>query len=190
MLALVVVAGCAIEATEATGKDTAFDQTHPAVPFSVTADVPFDLGEGKDALRVTVLNVSAFDQTPEHFPRLRVAMRSENDSDRTLSNPDIQLRCDESTIGGEWYGGSTWEIDALLRAGESREGEVYVGFPAKSPDSQYSVASCTNGYLAITGTRWNDRQTYEARMVVPPEVIEASIDAPIGQHLPRPRPLS
>lgn len=182
-----VVGGCTIEAT---ANDTEFDTTHPAVPFNVTVDVPFDLGEGGNALRVTVMSISPFDQTPEHFPRLRVAMRSENDSDRTLDNPDVQLHCDESSIGGEWYGGSTWEIQAGLRSGESREGEVYVGFPAKAEDSQYSVASCSNAYLSITGIRWNDRQTYEARIVVPPEVIDGAVDAPVGEHLPRPRPQS
>lgn len=177
--------GCTIEASN---KDTAFDTTHPPVPFEVAMTTPFDLGEAPDAVRITVLNVSAFDQTPEHFPRLRVAMRSENDSDRSLANPDIQLHCDESPVGGEWYGGSTWEINAVLRSGETSEGEVYVGFPAKGELSQYPVASCTNAYLTLTGTRWNDRQKYEARLTVPTDVIDAAIDAPIGVHLPLPRP--
>jgi len=184
-LAVSAVAGCA-GTTPDVGAE--FDKTHPPVPFSVTEGTAFDLGEGQDTVRLTVMHISEFDQTPEHFPRLRIAMRSENTSDRTLNNPDLQLHCDESPVGGEWYGGSTWEIDAILKSGETREGEVYIGFPPKTDRSQYAVASCTNAYIAITGTRWNDRQTFEARITVPPEVIQAAIDAPIGEHLPRPRP--
>lgn len=165
-----------------------FDTVTDPVPFDVKLGDSFDLGDPGNVIRLVILNIDAFDQTPERFPRLRVAVRSENVSDRTLNNPDVQLFCDEATSGGGYHGGSTWEMNAVIKPGEFREGELYLGFPPKDSNPQYSIASCSNPRIIFTGTNWNTRQQFQARFEVPVEVIDAAIEARIGVNLPLPPP--
>ena len=133
---------------------------------------------------VTMMSVVAYTQNPSGFPRLVVAMRSENTTDRMLRNPAAELQCDEGPDGGDWYNGSTWEADGLLPAGNVNEGQLYLGFPAKPGASGYPVPTCTNPQIVMTLTDDSTRQQHLIKFAVDPSVIQNAIQAPIGPELP------
>jgi hypothetical protein len=133
-----------------------------------------------------LLRIESFDQSVDAFPRLRVILRSENLTDQVMRNPAVELWCDESEDGGEWFLGSTWEAHALLPPAEVSEGEIIVGFPHKPESERYPVASCSNARVKVIGENTADRQQSVAVYAVEPEVIDEAIDAPRGRQLPLP----
>lgn len=137
-------------------------------------------------VEVTVLSIDAFDRSPEGFPRLQVAVRSENTTFGPVRNPDAELVCDEVPVGGEWWNGSTWEANSLLGPGEVNEGLVYVGFPSLADRPEYPVPTCTNARAVLTATDVTDRSETQLVYPVEAEVIDAAIDALLGNPLPLP----
>ena len=133
-----------------------------------------------------VLSIAEFEQSPEAFPRLRMTIRTENTTEKSLRNPDVKLWCDEATEGGEWYMGSTWEANALLPPQEVNEGEIYVGFPRKPDADRYPVPTCTNPRVVVTATDTTDRRRQVATYRIDPDLIETAIAAPRGRPLPLP----
>ena len=146
------------------------------------------LGVGIDhfGVDVNVLRIESFDQSPDAFPRLRAIIRSENTSELMARNPAVELWCDESEEGGEWYLGSTWEAYALLPPAEVTEGEIIFGFPHKPESDRYSVASCSNARVKVIAEKTSDRQESIAVYALEPEIIDEAIDAPRGRRLPLP----
>jgi hypothetical protein len=131
-----------------------------------------------------MMSVDAYAQNPAGFPRLVVAMRSENTTDKMLRNPAAELQCDENTDGGDWFTGSTWEADGLLPAGNVNEGQLYLGFPPKPGASAYPVPTCTNPQIVLTLTNDSTRQQHLIKFAVEPSVITDAIQAPLGLELP------
>jgi hypothetical protein len=137
-------------------------------------------------VNVTMMTVDAYTQTPTGFPRLVVAVRSENTTDKMLRNPDTELQCDEASQGGDWYNGSTWEAGGLLPAGNVNEGQLYLGFPAKPSSDNYPVPTCTNPRIVMTLTDDSTLQQHVIRFPVDVAVIQQAIEAPLGPNLPLP----
>jgi hypothetical protein len=135
---------------------------------------------------ITMMTVDPYTQTPTGFPRLVLAVRSENTTDRMLRNPQAELRCDEAADGGNWYNGSTWEADGLLPAGNVNEGQLYLGFPAKRGSSDYPVPTCTNPQIVMTLTNDSTLQQHMIKFPVDLSVIQEAIQAPLGLELPLP----
>jgi hypothetical protein len=127
----------------------------------------------------TMLDMEAFDQSADGFPRLRVTMRTQNNLKVPWENPDVAIHCDESSSPGDWYDGSTWEANGILPGGRVHEGQIIVGFPPKDGASRYPVPTCTNAIVAVTGTDPLDRdRKIISNYSVPPEMVTEAIDAP------------
>ncbi len=137
-------------------------------------------------VHVTMMTVDPYTQTPTGFPRLVVAVRSENTTDRMLRNPKTELQCEEGAGGGEWYNGSTWEADGLLPPGNVNEGQLYLGFPAKRGAPDYPVPTCTNPQIVMTLTNDSTLQQHVVKFPVDLKVIQEAIQAPLGPELPLP----
>lgn len=127
----------------------------------------------------TVMAIEPFDQTNDAFPRFRVAMRTENTRPAPWVNPEVRVRCKESTDRGEWYKGSTWESAGILPGGTVNEGQVIVGFPRKSNTDLYPVPTCTDAAIVVTGTDPLDRRrSIVTAYALDPTVVQQAIDAP------------
>jgi hypothetical protein len=146
------------------------------------------IGRSEDLFGVAlvVTGITEFSQSPKGFPRLAVALRSQNTTLRPGRNPVVQLHCHEAAAGGDWYAGSTWEANGYLDPGEVDEGVIYVGFPAKTSNPSYSVARCTDAEVVVTATRDSDRARIIVSVPVPPPPIGKAIDQPRGPEMPLP----
>ena len=146
------------------------------------------IGKPEDlfGVKVSVVRIEAFSQSPESFPRLRVTMRSENQSEFDQQNPDVQLKCDESDKGGDWFLGSTWEPSGRLAKGVVNEGMVILGFPHKPSNPRYALPNCTNARVELTA---NEPGTFASVVVAYPVGADIAADAerqPLGPSLPLP----
>jgi hypothetical protein len=112
-------------------------------------------------------------------------MRSQNTTLDRKRNPDVSLHCEEAPKGGDWYAGSTWDINGQLAPGAVDEGVLYVGFPHKA-EPRYPVARCTDAHLVVTGTRSADRAKISVTVPVPAATISKAIDQPRGRPMPLP----
>jgi hypothetical protein len=160
-----------------------------AAPLPAPTVATGEIGQTTNLMGVdiTLMSVDSYTQTPKGFPRLVLAVRSENTTDRALRNPQTELRCDESPDGGDWYNGSTWEADGLLPAGNVNEGQLYVGFPSKpGTRDNYAVAACTNPQVVMTLMEDSTLQQHILRFAVDPSVVAKAVDAPLGPELPLP----
>jgi hypothetical protein len=139
------------------------------------------LGDRVDdfGIEVAVIAVAAYQQSDDGFPRVAVTMRSQSSLDAPWQNPDVTLRCEESSEPGEWYAESTWEPNGILPGGQINEGRLIVAFPPKPDADEYPVPTCTHPAIEVTGTdrRDRDRQII-TRYPVPSSVIDQAIDAP------------
>lgn len=131
-------------------------------------------------------DLTVFSQSPTAFPRLRLAVRSENTSGRDQQNPDVQLVCDESPQGGDWYSGSTWEPNGLLANGLVNQGEVIVGFPRKPQNPRYVVPDCTAAHVSVIATDPGNGGTLTVNYPVGADLIAEAVRAPIGPGRPLP----
>jgi hypothetical protein len=159
-----------------------------ANPLPTPTEAQGELGKTISVMGVdiTMMTVDPYTQTPTGFPRLVVAVRSENTTDRMLRNPQVELQCDEAADGGEWYNGSTWEADGLLPAGNVNEGQLYLGFPSKRGAPDYPVPTCTNPQIVMTLTNDATLQQHVITYPVDLTVIQQAIEAPLGPELPLP----
>ena len=152
----------------------------PPAPDDVVRQVGM-LGTPVDYYGVdaTVLGMEAYDQSADGFPRLRVTVRSQSHLDVPWENPAVVIRCDESSLPGDWYRGSTWEANGILPGGRIHEGQIIVGFPPKENADRYPVPTCTNGDVEVTGTDPLDRDRKTVTSyAIPPDMIRTAIDAP------------
>ena len=156
-------------------------------PPDVTRSGSIGTAEDFFGMSTRVVDVATFSQTPNGFPRLAVTLRSENTTDRRSQNPDIQLKCDESPTGGDWYRGSTWEPSGLVDAGSVNEGIVYIAFPAKPGNLRYSVPTCTGAQLMVTGTDMPTRARVIVGYPISADVINEAVNQPQGPSLPLPQ---
>ena len=173
MAAVVLLVGCTKEAESST-------KTHVDHRTG-------KIGEQNDlyGIDTTVLRIEPFDQSPEGFPRLRVTVRSESTLAAPSENPDVQLRCKESTESGVWHLGSTWEPVGLLSAGTVSEGQVIVGFPHKAGAQRYPVPTCTDAHVDVVAQNPVDSsESVSVRYDVDADLIDQAIDAPRGASLP------
>lgn len=145
------------------------------------------IGQPEDlfGVEVEVVAVSEFSQSVDGFPRLAVSMRSNNATLDRKRNPFVELRCEEARKGGDWFAGSTWNVNAQLAPGATHEGVLYVGFPHKE-EPRYPVARCTDARLVITGIRSADRAKVIVSVPVPAATISKAIDQPRGRPMPLP----
>lgn len=174
--AVTLVAGCTKESPPNAALDSG-----PSVRAGV-------IGKPEDlfGVRVSVVRIEVFSQSPDSFPRLRVTMRSENQSSFDQQNPDVQLKCDESRDGGDWFLGSTWEPSGRLAKGVVNEGMVIVGFPHKPANPRYVVPNCTNARVQLMA---DEPGTFRSVIVDYPVGADISADAerqPLGPNLPLP----
>jgi hypothetical protein len=178
----VAVALCAVGCSQTKAAPDA------AAPLPKATLARGELGQSVTVMgvKLTMMTVDPYTQNPKGFPRIVVAMRSENTTDRMLRNPDAELRCDEAPDGGEWYSGSTWEADGLLPAGNVNEGQLYLGFPAKSGTTDYPVPTCTNPQIVMTLTNDSTLQQHVVKFPVDGNVVQQAIGEPIGPELPLP----
>ena len=175
---LAVVAACSRDYRSELGP---LKLEHPAKPDMVgQIGVPVTY----NGVEFTMLNVTAFDQSPNAVPRLQLTIRTDNAGHDTNRNPDVGLHCDESTAAGEWFQGSTWESKGLLPTGEVREGVLLEGFPRKANATQYNLVSCTNARIIVTmsGVDVPQRVIYAVDAVT----ISEAIRRPRGPNLPLP----
>jgi hypothetical protein len=181
-LVAVAIAFAAIGCTSTQTKATA----DAAAPLPRPTQTTGQLGTtiSMMGVAITMMSVDAYTQNPSGFPRLVVAMRTENTTDRALRNPQAELQCDEGPDGGDWYTGSTWEADGILPAGNVNEGQLYLGFPAKQGASGYPVPTCTNPQIVMTLTDDSTRQQHLIKFAVQPSVITDAIAEPLGFELP------
>jgi len=156
-------------------------------PPDVTRSGAVGVAEDFFGVSARVIDVVTFSQTPTAFPRLAVTIRSENLGTKRSQNPDVQLVCDESRTGGDWYRGSTWEPSGLLDAGTVNEGVVYVGFPSKPEDDKYSLPTCTRARLVLTGTEMSTRAKIIVDYPISADLINEAINQPQGPNLPLPQ---
>ena len=175
LLAVVVAAGCSKEAPP----DPALD------PEPVHRDGSVGRAEDLFGVSVEVMGVEEFTQSPDGFPRLAVSMRSHNTTLDRKRNPEVALHCKEAQKGGDWFSGSTWDVNGQLAPGAVDEGVLYVGFPHKS-EPRYPVARCTDARLLVTGTRTSDRAQIVVSVPVPAPTISKAIDQPRGRPMPLP----
>jgi len=161
-------------------KPTPTTTTVPPATGTFGADVAYG------GVLATVVDVMAFDQSPDAVPRVKVVMRSENTSDHVQHNPNLELICDESTNTGDWFLGSTWEPNVVLPVNVVAQGEVIIGFPDKVDNPEYPVVSCTTPRLRLTV---EDVRTDAVKTVdypVPVEVVTEATKRPRGPALPLP----
>ncbi len=142
--------------------------------------------ESLGGVDVTVVRVDAFTKSPQGFPRLAVTVRSRNSGTIRRENPDLQVRCDESPRGGDWFLGSTWEPSSLIDGGGRSEGVAYLGFPSKPENDRFTVPTCTGPKLTFIRLDDTTDQRIEVSIPVPDSVIAEAIDAPAGPALPLP----
>ena len=182
-VAAVLVALCAFGAgcTEEAGPQPDLD------PPDITRSGSIGTTEDFFGMSTKVIDVVTFSQTPTAFPRLAVTLRSENTTDRRSQNPDVQLQCDESATGGDWYRGSTWEPSGLVDAGSVNEGIVYIAFPAKPGNNKYSVPTCTGARLVVTGTDMSTRARVIVDYPISADIINEAVNQPKGPSLPLPQ---
>lgn len=134
-----------------------------------------------EGIEFDLLDIEPFEQSPQGVARLALTIRTDNYSRSWLRNPEVALRCDESSDPSDWFRGSTWEAGALVPTGEARVGRLFVGFPRKHDAPNYNVVSCTNARLVVTmAGDVAQRVIYE----VDPLMIRAAIRQPRGPSLP------
>jgi hypothetical protein len=163
-------AGCSKELPERPNPD---DVVHRAAA----------LGDAVDyfGIQVAVIAVAPYQQSDDGFPRVAVTLRSQSDLDVPWQNPDVALRCEESSEPGDWYAGSTWEANGILPGGQISEGQLIVAFPPKPDADHYPVPTCTDPAVEVTGPdRRNRDREIVTRYPVPAGVIDQAIDAPRG----------
>ena len=166
------------------------DSPGAGAPFVQPEERRGTLGETETLadVDVNVLLIESFEQSVNHFPRLKLTVRSENSSSRMLRNPDMELWCDEAEEGGEWFLGSTWEANGLLPGGGGvSEGEIFLGFPPKPDAERYPVATCTNARVKMIATNEADRSQEVVVYPVSSAIIKEAIDAPVGRAMPLPQ---
>lgn len=146
------------------------------------------IGKSEDlfGVEVSVVRIEAFSQSPESFPRLRVTMRSENRSTFEQQNPDVQLKCDESKEGGDWFLGSTWEPSGRLAKGVVNVGLVIIGFPKKPDNERYVVPNCTNAHVQLIASKPGSFQTIVVNYPVGADIAADAERQPLGPSLPLP----
>ncbi len=146
------------------------------------------IGKSEDlfGVEVSVVRIDAFSQSPESFPRLRVTMRSENRSAFEQQNPDVQLKCDESKDGGDWFLGSTWEPSGRLAKGVVNVGLVIIGFPHKPDNARYVVPNCTNAHVQLTASKPGSFQSLVINYPVGADIAADAERQPLGPALPLP----
>ena len=146
------------------------------------------IGKSEDlfGVEVSVVRIEAFSQSPDAFPRLRVTMRSENRSAFEQQNPDVQLKCDESKEGGDWFLGSTWEPSGRLAKGVVNVGLVIIGFPHKPNNERYVVPNCTNAHVQLTASKPGSFQTLVVNYPVGADIAAEAERQPLGPSLPLP----
>ena len=142
--------------------------------------------ESLGGVDATMAQVDAFTTSPQGFPRLAVTVSSRNTGTVRRENPDVQLRCDESPRGGDWFLGSTWEPSSLIDGGGRSEGVVYLGFPAKPEDGRFTVPTCTGAKLTLIRVDDETGQRIEVAIPLPEDLISDAIDAATGPALPLP----
>jgi hypothetical protein len=179
---VVAVAFCAIGCSQTKATSDA------AAPLPAPTLTSGRLGSTTSVMGVdlTVMTIDAYTQTPTGFPRLVLAVRSDNTTDKMLRNPDAELDCDEASQGGDWYNGSTWEANGLLPAGNVNEGQLYLGFPSKPSSTDYPVPTCTNPRIVMTFTDDETLQQHVVKFPVDLTVVQEAIAAPLGPELPLP----
>jgi hypothetical protein len=139
------------------------------------------LGDRVDyfGIEVSVIAVAPYQQSDDGFPRVAVTLRSQSTLDAPWQNPDVTLRCEESSEPGDWYAGSTWEANGILPGGQVNEGRLIVAFPPKPDADEYPVPTCTDPAIEVTGSdRRNRDHQIITRYPVPATVIDQAIDAP------------
>ncbi len=137
-----------------------------------------------DGMEFDLLSIRPFDQSPEAVPRLALVIRSDNYGRQWIRNPEVTLRCDESSDPGDWFQGSTWESKGLVPTGEVREGRLLIGFPRKHDAPEYNVASCTNARVVATMAGVDVPQV--VNYPVDDITIREAIRQPRGHELPLP----
>ncbi len=145
------------------------------------------IGQAEDlfGVEVEVMRIDEFSQSVDGFPRLAVSLRSHNSTLERRRNPFVELQCEEARKGGDWFAGSTWNVNGQLLPGAVEEGVLYVGFPHKE-EPRYPVARCTDPRLVITGVRSADRAKVVVSVPVPAATISKAIDQPRGRPMPLP----
>ncbi len=133
-----------------------------------------------------MLDITPFERSPRDVPRIRVVMRTENVSSVLQDNPDVELLCDETSLAGDWFGGSTFEPNSTLPINAVSEGEVYVGFPLRGDSPEYPVVTCTNARLHLTVHSTTSKAPRVIDVPVPASLIDETIRRPKGPQLPLP----
>lgn len=174
-----VLGGC-VSTEEVGGSD------NPTPPTTTVVPTVGSTGTDVTAAGVvaTVVDIAPFDQSPVGVPRIAAVMRSENLTDHVTHNPDVTLRCDETSETGDWYRGSTWEPNTVLPVNVVSQGQVIIGFPPKSDNPEYPVVTCTGAALRMTIEGVRGEPSTVVDIPVPDEVLRAAVLRPRGPTLP------
>ena len=184
-LVAVTAVGC-VSTNEIGGSDNATPTTTTVAPTpgSFGEDISYGTDGGVTA---TVVDVQAFQQSPNGVPRISVVMRAENLSHSVQRNPDVELLCSETTNTGDWFLGSTWEPNVVLPVNAVTQGEVIIGFPLKGTNPEYPVVTCSAPMLRLTILdATGDLPPKVVTIPVDPAIITAAIREPRGPVLPLP----